>query len=242
MKLAPPLSPGAALRWAVVHSQLDGLAPRRVLEVGCGLGGFGARLAARSSYLGVEPDEQSFEIARPRILSAGGEVLHGTIDLIPPEDQFDLVCAFEVLEHLEDDDAALAAWAARVAPGGSLIVSVPAWPDRFGPSDEHVGHYRRYRPDQLDAALRRAGCDSVRHVLYAWPLGFALDAARNWMARRQTSDASMAERTLGSGRSLQPRGAVSGWAIRIGTIPFIELQRLRPTAGTGLVGVGRRGR
>ena len=148
----PPLSPMATLRWSVVARILAQLAPKRVLEVGCGQGGFGARIAALPGvghYVGVEPDETSWAVAHERITPLGGEVRLGTSDLLGADEHFDLVCAFEVIEHIEDDRAALASWAAHLVPGGTVLVSVPAGPERFGPMDALVGHYRRYTPAQL---------------------------------------------------------------------------------------------
>jgi SAM-dependent methyltransferase len=230
----------ATLRWSIVRRLLDEIRPATVLELGCGQGGFGGRLAQCSQYVGCEPDAKSCAIARDRIEPLGGEVLCGTSELVG-ERQFDLVCAFEVLEHLEDDVGALTSWTGHLAPGGALLVSVPAWPDRFGPMDELVGHYRRYTPEQLDGLLLSAGCVEVRHQLYGWPLGFALEAGRDRIARRQRHSraTSMAARSARSGRLFQPK-RLAGASVRAATAPFTVVQRLRPTVGTGLVAVGRR--
>jgi SAM-dependent methyltransferase len=237
---APPLSPMATLRWSVVRGILKQLQPRRVLEIGCGQGGFGARLATRYEYVGVEPDEQSSTVARDRIEPVGGQVLYGTSDLIPEDDRFDLVCAFEVIAHLEDDADALVDWSSRVAPGGAILVSVPAWPVRYGPMDKLVGHYRRYTPEQLDEVLRKTGATDVWHVLYGWPLGYLLEAVRNRIAQRRgtASEDSMQARSATSGRLLQPKRA-AGAVVGTGVAPFTVVQRLRPTTGTGAVGVAR---
>ncbi len=236
----PPLSPMASLRWSVVRSLLDELSPRAVLEVGCGQGGFGARIAARAHYVGVEPDEQSYALARSRVEPFGGIVRHGTSDIVSADEHFDLICAFEVIEHLEDDTATLSDWVGRLNPGGAMLVSVPAWPSRFGPMDTLVGHYRRYTPEQLTDSLQDAGCVDVRVVAYGWPLGYLLEAVRNRIAsRRGVSDAPMAGRSAGSGRLLQPSRLV-GAAVRLGAAPFAALQRLRPGTGTGLVATARR--
>jgi SAM-dependent methyltransferase len=239
---APPLSPMATLRWAVTKPMLAELSPRRVFEVGCGQGGFGARIAATGAqYVGVEPDQTSFSVASERIEPLGGRVLNGTSDLVDATEQFDLICAFEVIEHLPDDRHALVDWTRRLAPGGHVVVSVPAWPDRFGSMDALVGHYRRYAPDQLDELFRSMGYLDVRHVLYGWPLGYVLEAGRNIVARRRgsASEDSMTSRSATSGRLFQPKRAL-GTAIRWGTWPFAAIQRLRPETGVGLVAVARK--
>jgi SAM-dependent methyltransferase len=241
LNAAPPLTPMATLRWSVVRPILTGLAPRSAFEVGCGQGGFGARIADFTAYTGVEPDEQSCSVARERIEPLGGIVINGLSDLVPAEGQFDVVCAFEVLEHLEHDADALADWLLRVRPGGAVVVSVPAWPDRFTVMDEMVGHFRRYTPDQIEAVLEKAGCTQVRHSLYGWPLGYVLEAARVRVAQRRgvTSEDPMESRSATSGRLFQPK-RLAGAAVRVGAAPFAAAQKLRPGVGTGLVAVGTR--
>jgi SAM-dependent methyltransferase len=182
----PPLALNAWLRWDVVSRLLPEQA-RTVLEIGCGQGAFGARLSAGREYLGVEPDEASARTARARLsAAASAEVRTGRVeDVVEPARQFDLVCAFEVLEHLEDDAAALAGWTQHVRPGGWLVLSAPAFQDRFAAWDELVGHYRRYEPDQLRALLQAAGLVDVEVVVFGAPLGFPLEAARNVVGRRR---------------------------------------------------------
>lgn len=231
----------ASLRWAVVKPLLKQLGPTSIFEVGCGQGSFGSRMAELAKYTGVEPDEQSYLVARERIEPFGGTVIHGTSDLVPPNRQFDLVCAFEVLEHIENDTDSLRDWMTRVRPGGSVVVSVPAWPDRFTAMDEMVGHYRRYRPEDIDRVLTEAGCVDVRHYLYGWPLGYALESVRVRIATRRgvtSEDGGMAARSATSGRLFQPKKA-AGAAVRVGTAPFAALQKTRPQTGTGLIAVGR---
>jgi SAM-dependent methyltransferase len=241
IEVAAPLSPMATLRWSAARAVLDEVAPHQVLEIGCGQGGFGARLARRAEYVGVESDLGSFEVARRRIEPLGGRVVHGTAEQLEVSGPFDLVCAFEVVEHLDDDVSAMSAWASWVAPGGTLLISVPAWPERYGPMDELVGHYRRYTPEHLDESLMAAGYTQVRHFLYGWPLGFALEAVRNRIAaaRGDRRSPTMSERTAASGRMLQP-GAVAGVAVAAAVAPFAAAQRFRKASGTGLIGVGRR--
>ena len=104
-----------------------------VLEIGCGQGAVGARLAQRYRYLGVEPDQASWAVASQRISAAGrGEVRNIAVEDLG-DDQFDLICAFEVLEHIEDDAAALKEWTGRLRPHGWLLLSVPAHQHRYGP-------------------------------------------------------------------------------------------------------------
>jgi SAM-dependent methyltransferase len=240
----PPLAPGASLRWSTVRPIVERLKPATILELGCGGGAFGARLAGMTpAYIAAEPDEVSFELARSRIEPAGGTVINGDHTQLPAGARYDLVCAFEVLEHIEDDHAALAGWAPLVKPGGHLMLSTPAGPDRMGSWDEAVGHYRRYSAEQMTRLLTEVGCVDVQVRLYGWPVGYVLEGARNVIATRReraTAEESIEGRTASSGRQLQPKGALVGAAVRLGTAPFALMQRFMPTRGTALVAVARR--
>ena len=257
----PPLALNAWLRWDVVRRLLPPQA-RTVLEIGCGQGAFGVRLSLGRDYLGVEPDERSARTARARLSASGtGEVRSGRVeDAVEPARQFDLVCAFEVLEHLEDDAAALAGWIEHVRPGGWLLLSTPAFQDRFAAWDELVGHYRRYEPDQLRDLLLAQGLVDVEVVVFGAPLGFPLEAARNVVGRRRLQRAAVLSRTAAddrpdhgggqdaavmqeltsvSGRLLQPPTALGALTRGI-TAPFRVVQRRLPRSGTGLVARARR--
>lgn len=239
-RTASPLAPLAQQRWSVVTDVLDAVPAASVLEIGCGLGAFGARLAERYRYVGVEQDETSYRTAQPRITAAGGRVVLGTVADVD-ESGFDLVCAFEVLEHIDADVAALTEWATRARPGGSVLLSVPAGPERYGAWDEAVGHFRRYSRAGLEQAIRGAGLEPMSCTHYGWPLGFATEAVRNRLAGRSGggADRPMEARTGSSGRRLQP-GPALGRAVQVGVRPFEALQRLRPATGVGLVALARR--
>jgi SAM-dependent methyltransferase len=182
MTQVPPLSPNASLRYDVIRRLLPA-GPAAVLEVGCGMGGVGARLAQRYRYVGLEPDPISYQVAARRIAAAGGtgEVRNTDLAGLRGDELFDLVCAFEVLEHIEDDETALKEWVARLKPGGQLLLSTPAYQDRFGPADTMAGHFRRYDPELMADRLAGAGLVDQRIVL-GMPLGYLLEAARNAIA------------------------------------------------------------
>lgn len=158
----PALSPNAWLRWEAVAPLLPREA-QSVLEVGCGRGGFAVRLARGRRYVGIEPDAVSAEVARARLERAGvaGDVRVGDISVVAATDLFELVCAFEVIEHVEDDGAFLVDCARHVAPGGMLLLTTPAGESRFGIADEMVGHFRRYEPERLERLVAAAGLQPV---------------------------------------------------------------------------------
>src|SRR3954447_3696754 len=188
----PPLSPNAWLRWEVV-SRLLPPAGLDLLEVGCGQGGYGARLARSYSYVGIEPDAISSAVARARVAPAGGEVRQGDLSVVGDDELFDLVVAFEVIEHIEDDVEALTGWASHLRPGGWLLLSTPAWQKRFGPADEMVGHFRRYDPPVLRSRLAGAGLVNVEVVHFGAPLGYLLEAGRNYAGRKKLAAGATSE-------------------------------------------------
>jgi SAM-dependent methyltransferase len=204
------------MRWALIEPLLGG-GVESVLEIGVGQGALGFRLAERYRYVGLELDEQALAVARRRF--ERGALIHGDLDALPPVERFDLIVATEVLEHYEDDVAALALWRTRLNTPGRLLLSVPAFPERFGPWDVKAGHFRRYERGELEGALRAAGFEPLAIKTYGFPLGNVLEAARDVVAKRRPAGESMSERTAASGRLLQP-SAATAWL----------------TAGAGAVG------
>lgn len=255
----PPLTPNAWLRFDLIRAELDRAVGRDghlgdVLEVGAGQGGVGTRLALRSRYTGVDLDPVSVEVARHRVAASGssGRILQGDLDdLLAHDERVDWLCAFEVLEHIHDDRDTLTGWVGRLRPGGRLLLSVPAFAERYSHADRLAGHYRRYDPAVLERLLVDVGLIDVRVRCYGVPLGYALEWGRNAVARHRgypatpadhdgtdtASDADLQRSTLGSARFLQP-GAALGPLIQAGTWPFRLAQRRVRETGTGLVAIG----
>ena len=98
---------------------------------------------------------------------AGGRVAGGLVTALPlASAAFDLVAAFDVVEHVEDDAAAFAELARVTAPGGALLLSVPLHQAAWTPFDAEVGHARRYEPDRLLARLAGAGFEVRQSALF----------------------------------------------------------------------------
>ncbi|MFT5564179.1 MAG: SAM-dependent methyltransferase, partial [Myxococcota bacterium] len=240
----PALTPRAWMRHDLIVERLRDLpSSASMLEVGVGQGAMGVRLARRFAWTGVEADATSAAVAKHRLEQDGAaHQLHQThFEDAPLEPPYDVLVAFEVLEHIEDDLAALRQWYDLIAPGGRIVLSVPAWQDQFGPWDERVGHFRRYAPDELCQRLTEAGFELAETSLYGFPLGYILEAVRNVFARNRPQK-PIVEATSQSGRLLQPDSRFAGAAAKALTAPFrvlhrmIEFRRL----GTGLVASARR--
>lgn len=240
MTTEPALTLNAWLRWDVIRAFLTKHPEiTSVLEYGCGAGAAGARLAQGRRYIGVELDHESRRLASARIGDRGVVCER----LQPGEGPFDLVCAFEVLEHIEDDVTALRDWFAHVEPGGWLALSVPAGSHRFAEADVMAGHVRRYDRDELTSRMTDAGLVDVTVWSVGMPFGYVLEWGRNLYARHLHADAdqSASVRTGHSARILQPP-TWAGMLTQALTYPARVAQRpfLASRLGTGLVAVGRR--
>ncbi len=239
----PPLTFNAHLRWDVITRELASREVHDVLEIGPGEGAVACRLAPGRAYTGVELSDRTREITERRLADLGSPGrLVASLDDLAPEERFDLVCAFEVIEHIEDDGAALAQWAARVRAGGTLLLSTPSGPDRMGAADEIAGHFRRYSAEGLAAMATGCGLMDVRVTHVGYPVGYALEKVRNTVAARRLAradrdagtDDTVAAATEQSSSFLQPP-SWAGRATQIVSAPGIRLQRRRPDSGTGLV-------
>lgn len=137
---------------------------RRILDVGCGTGGMLPMLAGFGTVEGMEGEALAVEHCQ--VAFGGFDVRLGRIPVDVPEDgTFDLVTAFDVIEHLDDDIGALSALRSAARPGGTVAVTVPAFQWLWSDHDTVNGHRRRYTRRRLIEALDAARLDVV-HVSY----------------------------------------------------------------------------
>jgi SAM-dependent methyltransferase len=154
-------------------------AGRRVLDLGCGAGGLTAELLRQGcDVTSQDVSEAMVAMCRSYLdsqnLPSGGVRQGGASDLVD-EGAFDTVVALDVIEHIEDDHAALLNMRRALKSTGELVLSVPALSELYGPKDEAIGHFRRYDRQPLLDMLARAGFEvqSVRYwnaigVLPVW--------------------------------------------------------------------------
>lgn len=146
-------------RRAIIDALLAGLPLRRdasVLEIGCGSGGNLKMLARYGRLSAGEYDDGARQIAAARGL---GRVTHCALpdDFPFPDERFDLVVMFDVLEHIEDDRASLRAVRQHLADSGWLVMTVPAFPFLWSEHDVQGHHFRRYTRALLNRRLGEAG-------------------------------------------------------------------------------------
>jgi len=130
--------------WPLVQSLLPS-APAR-LEVAPGLR---PRLPiAQTQFVDISMP------ALARLRERGACVAYGEITALPfAPAAFDLVCAFDIIEHVEDEDRALSELVRVARPGATLLLSIPLHPSLWTAFDEMVGHKRRYEPERLAGKL-----------------------------------------------------------------------------------------
>jgi SAM-dependent methyltransferase len=160
----------------------------RILEVGCGAGVNLPVLRARGSVAAVEQDAFSRELVRER---HNVEVLPGSLpdDLPYAGRKFDLVCLFDVLEHVERDQDALCALRERLAPEGMMLVTTPAYQWLYSSHDVQTHHFRRYTAARLSHIARAASLRPLR-VGYFNTLLFPLAVLRRLTTRASKAAAA----------------------------------------------------
>ena len=161
--------------------------PRRVLDVGSADGPSVGWLRGRGQHVSLDID--------PRGLDAGG-VCGSALALPFADESFDLVAAFDVVEHCDSEAAVLSELARVLTPRGRLLLSVPAYTWVWTRFDELSGHYRRYTRRRAVDAVRAAGLTVDRATymfMSVFPI-FAADRLRTRLRERATdrTDADVA--------------------------------------------------
>ena len=134
----------------------DGLLSRSVLDVGAGDAWFAALFCQRYPRDKVVCWDAGYTAERVATMP---EAPRRTYVASAPEGPFDLVLLLDVIEHVQDDAAFLRAVLARLRSGGTVVISVPAWPWLYGAHDVHLGHCRRYCPAAARRLLSAAGLE-----------------------------------------------------------------------------------
>ncbi len=159
-----------------------------LLEVGCGTGFVLSALHARCPGLhvaGGELSQAGIEVARSRMPEV--PVFQLDARRLPFENEFDVVAAFDVLEHIDDDEGVLAEMTRAATGRGGLLVAVPQHPWLWGAVDDFSGHVRRYTRGELVTKLERVGLRVVHLTSFVSLLLPVVAVSR--LARRGTAEA-----------------------------------------------------
>jgi SAM-dependent methyltransferase len=203
----------------------------RVLEVGTGTGANLPVLATLSVRQVIGCDLSADALRYSRRVS-GLALAQADASALPfASDSFDLIVAADVIEHVDDDQAALREFARVLKPGGRFVITVPAFPSLWGPQDIVAHHRRRYRRDDLLAVVTRAGLRFSRCFYFNYLLFVPIWAARKLL--------------LAFGVQVESENSINTAALnRLLTRVFLadveSAARLRPPFGVSLCVVGRK--
>ncbi|MCA1809610.1 MAG: class I SAM-dependent methyltransferase [Kiritimatiellia bacterium] len=161
----------------------------RIINIGCGTGGMIPVLQEFGAVDSYDPSSEAVQICRERGLLSTN--LFDGMRLPCPDGAYDLAVALDVLEHIEDDEAALDEWKRVLKPGGRMLLTVPAYQWLWSSHDEALGHFRRYSASQLHRKLNRLGL-SVGKRSYAITFSFPLIMAYRLFDSLRQSDHSPA--------------------------------------------------
>jgi len=169
-----------------------------ILDVGCGTGTTLGYLSPYGRGVGVDIERSALDYTRRRGISR--VVQSAASSLAFGDDTFDLICALDVLEHVDDDSRAWHECYRTCKPGGLALITVPAYRFLWGRQDEISCHRRRYVASDVRQRAAEAGF-SIRRLTYfntlLFPVIVAIRLFRRWRGPRPgetlTSDFSMTQ-------------------------------------------------
>lgn len=167
----------------------------RILEIGCGTGHNLPMLAQFGSVDAIEIDEASRAIASQRL---GKPVGAAPLPALPGVERgaYDMVAVLDVVEHIEDDVAALKGMASLLKPGGKILIAVPAHQWLWSAHDVVNHHHRRYSKGTLGAAIAHAGLEARKMRWFnslLFPLAAAARVAGKLTGRDDSDDSPPAK-------------------------------------------------
>lgn len=188
--------------------------PATVLDVGSADGPSVGWMRQRGHRVALDLD---FEALRP------GDVCASALDMPFGDGSFDLVAAFDVLEHCEPESRAVDEIARVLRPGGRLLIAVPAYQWAWTTFDRDIGHHRRYTRKRLIRALEAAGLEIQRSTyMFAGtlPMFTAERLARKVRKEPAEPDTGLPQISATAERILLGLCTVDGRILRKRNLPF----------------------
>jgi len=210
--------------WIVSALQRHFADARSFLEIGCGTGFVLQAVARALPHLALSGSElfvDGLSVAAERVPHA--QLFQMDAARVPFRERFDVIGAFDVLEHVEDDVGALAGFARALTPGGGVVLSVPQHAWLWSAQDEHAHHVRRYAAQELTQLLEIAGFEILEQRSFVSLLLPALVASRLFAASTSASDDPYRELRLPGWLNRACRGVMrleAGLSERGARLPF----------------------
>ena len=147
-----------------VEQLIGGFTNAKILNVGVATGATSMMLTRFGEVTSLEYDKDCCQFLKEQL---NFDVIQGSVTELPFEDQrFDLVCAFDVIEHVADDSLALHEMVRVCKPGGRIVVTVPAFMSLWSEHDEINHHFRRYTKESLQSLFEQSDQGQINYTSY----------------------------------------------------------------------------
>ncbi len=189
-----------------LHDRFEPHLGQRILEVGSGVGNQTRYFVDREHVVASDVEAHYVRELRARFgdrsnvrVASYRFPLSGADHEALRAEAVDTIVCLNVLEHIEDDAGTLHDFAAVLPPGGRLVLLVPALESLYGTLDVHLGHYRRYEKEPLEALVKASGfaIDEIRFLNRPGVLGW-------WLNSRFLRRKVLPKRQLGAFKGLLP--------------------------------------
>jgi len=168
-----------------------------ILEVGCGTGGNHELLSLYGNIHAFEVDDAARDLANKRNICS---VKPGSLpEDIPFTKAFNLICMLDVLEHIDDDLAAIKAIVGKLKKNGKILITVPAYMFMWSSHDVALHHKRRYTKKQLTGVVQSAGLEIIYSTYfntYLFPLIVLVRILKNLFGKKDSTDVTMPSKLM----------------------------------------------
>ena len=208
----------------------------RMLEAGCGNGNvlrFLSTAIPRGTVFGIDLFEEGLRIARRR---SNALLVRADAHTSPFRCRFEIIGAFDVIEHLYDDRQALRDFHRLLSDDGFLILTVPGHMSLWSYFDKASGHYRRYSRDTLEQTLSACGFQVeflTEFMMVLYPVLWISRRLSGWLRTPMANQDSLSDLQVVPGLNMLMLWSVA-WEL-----PFIR-RRVRMPFGSSLLAIARR--
>ena len=172
----------------IIERHADRTRTLDVLDIGCGIGGIVGALERMGNLrlTGSEIYLSGLQYARTRLPGVSFIQLDAT--RIPFSESYDIIGAFDVLEHIAEDEQVMRSVRGALRPGGLFLITVPQYPWMWSHLDDMVHHKRRYTKAELTGKLAHAGYDVEYTTSFVTTL-FPMMAAQRMLSKARSHSA-----------------------------------------------------